>query len=232
VRTAIVVGAAVVAALGGGIAIAANAPAPRQATTTQQQVPSVLVGITPVRVLDTRNAAGGPIGISPGHKLGAGETIDVAIAGVGAIPKNATSVAVNVTIDQDATVKSFLTVWPTGQTRPNTSTNNAEPGLVEANSAIFELGTDGKLSVFNQLGSVNVIIDVTGFFVACGPPLPTSTSTTTPGSTTSSTEATTTTSSTLEPTTTTTTIEPTTTTTVATTSTTAATTASVCGPTT
>ncbi len=79
--------------------------------------------------------------------------------------------AVNVTIDEDATLKSFLTVWPTGTTRPNTSANNAEPGLVQANSAIFQLGTDGQLSVYNQLGTVNVIMDVTGYFVACGPPI-------------------------------------------------------------
>jgi hypothetical protein len=176
-RTAIVVGVAVAAALGGGMAIAANAPAPRQ-TTPAPEPANDFVGIQPVRVLDTRNAAGGPIGISPGHKLGAGETIDVAVAGVGAIPTEATSVAINVTIDEDATLKSFLTVWPTGQPRPNTSANNAEPGLVSPNSAIFQLGTGGKLSVFNQQGSVNVIIDVTGYFIA-GEFVPTTTSSTT-----------------------------------------------------
>jgi hypothetical protein len=143
-------------------------------------------------VLDTRNAAGGPIGISPGHKLGAGETIDVAVAGVGAIPTEATSVAINVTIDEDATLKSFLTVWPTGQSRPNTSANNAEPGLVSPNSAIFQLGTGGKLSVFNQQGSVNVIMDVTGYFIA-GEFVPTTTTTVAGGTTTTAAGTTTTT---------------------------------------
>jgi hypothetical protein len=175
---------AVVAALGGGVAIAANAPTPRQ-VVSPPVAPSELVGITPVRVLDTRNAAGGPIGISPGHKLATGESIDVAVAGVGDIPEEATSVAVNITIDEDATLKSFLTVWPTGQTRPNTSANNAEPGLVSPNSAIFQLGTDGKLSVFNQQGAVNVIMDVTGYFVPEG----TVTPPTTPGGITTTTAA-------------------------------------------
>ena len=167
VRSAIVVGAAVVAALGGGYAIAANAPTPRQ-VVSPPAAPAELVGITPVRVLDTRSGAGGPIGVPAAKKIGAGESIDVAVGGVGAIPDNATSVAVNITIDEDATLKSFLTVWPTGETRPNASANNAEPGLVMANSAIFQLGTDGKLSVFNQLGTVNVIMDVTGYFVPSG----------------------------------------------------------------
>jgi hypothetical protein len=179
VRTAIVVGAAVVAALGGGYAIAANAPTPRQ-VVSPPATPAELVGITPVRVLDTRGAAGGPIG-APAAKLGAGASIDVAVAGVGAIPDNATSVAVNITIDEDASLKSFLTVWPTGQARPNASANNAEPGLVMANSAIFQLGTDGKLSVFNQQGAVNVIMDVTGYFVPEGS---TGTTTTTTSTTT------------------------------------------------
>jgi len=176
VRTAIVLGAAVLAALGGGYALAANTPSQ---VVSPPATPSELVGITPVRVLDTRGAAGGPIGVPAAKKLGAGESIDVAVAGVGAIPADATSVAVNITIDEDATLKSFLTVWPAGQTRPNASANNAEPGLVMANSAIFQLGADGKLSVFNQQGTVNVIMDVTGYFVASGAPVTTTTTTST-----------------------------------------------------
>jgi hypothetical protein len=158
-RAAVVVTAALLTVVGGGLAIAASQTGP-------SSPPANFVGIQPVRVLDTRNAAGGPIGIAPGHKLETGESIDVAVGGVGVIPTNATSVAINITIDEDATLKSFLTVWPTGQPRPSTSANNAEPGLVSPNSAIFQLGAGGKLSVFNQQGAVNVIIDVTGYFIA------------------------------------------------------------------
>jgi hypothetical protein len=98
--------------------------------------------------------------------LGQGQTIDVAVAGVDGIPADAVSVAVNVTIDEDATFESFLTVWPAGEARPNGSANNAEPGLVSPNSGLYKLGVGGKLSVFNQQGAVHVIIDVTGYFVA------------------------------------------------------------------
>jgi hypothetical protein len=195
VRTAVVVVAAVVAALGGGIAIAANAPTPRQVPAPEPTA-SVLVPITPERVLDTRAGAGGPIGVPTAGKIGANQTIDVDVAGVGAIPENATAVAANITIDEDATVKSFLTVWPAGETRPNTSANNAEPGLVMANSAILLLGVNGQLSVYNQLGSVNVIIDVTGYFVGCGLDVSDAPTTTTTAATTTTTEATTTTTTT------------------------------------
>ena len=72
--------------------------------------------------------------------------------------------AINVTIDDDATLKSFLTVWPKGDPKPLASTNNAEPGFISPVSALMKVGTDGMISVFNQQGSVNVIIDVTGYF--------------------------------------------------------------------
>ena len=128
---------------------------------------SLFVGIPPHRVLDTRGTDGGPIGVPAAATLKASGTLDVAIAGVGSVPAGATSVAVNITIDDDATTKSFLTVWPTGEpiTPTSASINNAEPGIITQNTALLKLGTGGKITVFNLLGEVNVIIDVTGYFV-------------------------------------------------------------------
>jgi hypothetical protein len=168
-RTALLVSVAVVAVLFGGIAIAASGPAPQATPTGPSSAPSVFVGTAPVRVLDTRSVAGGPIGVPQAGKLGPNSSLDVAIAGAFGIPDNAVAVAVNVTLDEDATLKSFLTIYPLGQARPNASTNNAEPGLVMSNSAIFQLGNDGMLAVYNQQGTVNVIIDVTGYFLVCAP---------------------------------------------------------------
>ena len=138
-------------------------------TTTTTLAPADFVGIQPVRVLDTRGN-GQTVGVPAAAPIGADKAIEVQIAGykVGdqvLIPDNATSVAINVTIDGDATSKSFLTVWPTGDPRPLASTNNAEPGFVSPVSALMKIGEDGKISVYNQAGAVNVIIDVTGFFV-------------------------------------------------------------------
>ena len=139
-------------------------------TTTTTLAPADFVGIKPVRVLDTRGA-GQTVGVATPAPIGAGKSIDVQITGDKfGIPTNATSVAINVTIDDDATSKSFLTVWPTGETMPLASTNNAEPGFISPVSALMKLGTGGKISVFNQQGAVNVIIDVTGYFVADSEP--------------------------------------------------------------
>jgi hypothetical protein len=137
-------------------------------TTTTTVAPSDFVGIKPVRVLDTRGA-GQTIGVPSAAPLGPNQTIDVQIRGVAGIPADATSVAINVTIDFDATLKSFLTVWPTGEPRPLASTNNAEPGFISPVSALMKIGTNGRISVFNQQGAVNVIIDVTGYFVPDAP---------------------------------------------------------------
>jgi hypothetical protein len=198
----------VAAATTGGIALAGGFVSQQTPTPTQTNAEE-LIGIEPVRVLDTRGPNNGPIGVPAAKPIGGAETVNVQVAGFTdksgnlLIPANATSVAANITIDEDATLKSFVTVWPTGSPQPFTSANNAEPGLVMANSAILRLGTGGMLSVFNQRGDVNVIIDITGYFLPCGAPLETATtSTTTPATTattaatTTSTEATTTTTTT------------------------------------
>jgi hypothetical protein len=175
--TAGVVGTAVIASLGGGIAVAASSPA-RQAGTaalsaapsTDPTAPANLVTITPVRVLDTRI----PIGVPTAGPLGPNATIDVSIAGSNGIPANATGVAATVTIPGDATVaNSYITLWPTGQTRPLASTNNATPGFVSPSAGIFDLGTGGDLSVYNSAGATNVVIDVTAYLIPAPSALPT-----------------------------------------------------------
>jgi hypothetical protein len=56
------------------------------------------------------------------------------------VPATATAALINITLDQNATLQSFLTVWPTGEPRPLTSTNNAQPGLIAANSGSLRPG--------------------------------------------------------------------------------------------
>ena len=138
-----------------GVALAAGLPT----------VPSSFVGITPVRVLDTRV----PIGVPAKAPIGPGATVNINVAGTQGIPATATSVSANVTIDKDATAQSYVTVWPTGQPRPNSSVTNAHPGAISAGAGNFALGTSGQLSVFNSVGKANVIIDVTGYYSPATP---------------------------------------------------------------
>jgi hypothetical protein len=169
-RMKIAVATLLIAALAtmGGVALGATGRVSQQVTPP---TPEVFVGIQPVRVLDTRAVTVSGDELVAPQPLSGGETLDVTVAGFadrnGAVPvpANASSVAVNITIDDDATLKSFITVWPAGQPQPATSAINAEPGLVVSNSAILSVGANGRLSVFNQQGNVNVIMDITGYFV-------------------------------------------------------------------
>lgn len=117
--------------------------------------------LTPVRVLDTRNGTG-----APRAKLGPGATLELAITGAGGVPAlGVGAVAVNVTV-AGATAPSSFTVFPTGTSRPNTSNLNFVAGQIVANLVIAKLGTGGRISIFNQSGTTDVIADLAGWFDA------------------------------------------------------------------
>jgi hypothetical protein len=74
------------------------------------------------------------------------------------------AVVLNVTAT-NATKPSFLTVWPTGVTRPLASDLNWAAGKTVANLAVATLGTsDGAIQVFNAAGNTDVVIDVSGWY--------------------------------------------------------------------
>ncbi len=58
---------------------------------------------------------------------------------------------------------THLTVWPTGETRPTASSVNLGPGQTRPNLVFTGLGTDGSISVFNNAGTTNVVLDVVGY---------------------------------------------------------------------
>ena len=147
-----------------GLGLAAAAPLTAQvgtsATTAQA---AALITISPTRVLDTRASSGGPIGVATAGPLGEGQTLSLVLTPPGPLPADATGAVLNVTLD-GATVKTFVTVWPTGEARPLASTNNAEPGLITPNSG-RQAGRGGSVSIFNANGSTNVVVDVVGYLV-------------------------------------------------------------------
>jgi hypothetical protein len=114
-------------------------------------------GLTPARVLDTR-------AVSCGATLLPGETRTLQIAGRGGAPSaGAGAVAVNVTAT-NASQQSFLTVWPTGQPRPNTSNLNMVAGRNVANMVAVGMGEGGQINIYNAGGTVDVIVDLMGYF--------------------------------------------------------------------
>jgi hypothetical protein len=156
-------GAAVAVSLGAGGAgwIAHAGPAP---------TPNTFVPISQCRLLDTRTAS--PVG--PKHTpLGAAKTYSAAVRGTNGhctIPSSATAVVVNVTA-LNATAASRLTVWGSG-TRPGGATMAwAAHSLPVSNGVTTGLSSNGKLSFYNAAGTVNLTVDIRGYYlpVAVGP---------------------------------------------------------------
>ena len=117
-----------------------------------------LLALDPARLLDTRDGTGDRLGA-----LGAGESIDVQVSGMGGVPDDVQAVVLNVTATEP-TAASYLTVWPTGDGRPVASSVNMNPGQTVPNLIIARVGEDGRVSVYNNAGSTHVVIDVLGAF--------------------------------------------------------------------
>jgi len=117
--------------------------------------------INPVRVADTRSGSNEPYS---GQTLGPGSSLNVQItnANKDGVPTSATAVVINVTA-VDATTTSYLTVWPTGATRPLASNLNFTANSIVPNLVEIELGQSGQISIYNAFGDVNVLVDVEGY---------------------------------------------------------------------
>jgi hypothetical protein len=119
-------------------------------------------GLTPARILDTRDGTGGVAAAA----LGPGSALDVQIAGRGGVPATGISaVILNVTVT-GTTTSGYLIVYQKGIARPLASNLNWVAGQTVANLVEVPLSADGQVTVFNSQGSSNVIFDVTGFVSA------------------------------------------------------------------
>ena len=116
--------------------------------------------VSPARVLDTRTGTGVAAG-----RVGQEATIDLKVTGVGGVPATGvTAVALNVTVTNASGPASYLTVWPKGAPRPVASNLNFSAGVSLPNLVIASVGTDGKVSVYNHRGTVDVVADVQGWY--------------------------------------------------------------------
>jgi len=117
--------------------------------------------IDPTRVLDDR------IGLGVTGSWGPGETRVLAVAGVAGtkVPVVATDVVANVTAT-GATAGTFITVFPHGVVRPNSSNLNVGAGQTIPNLVTVKVGTLGSVDLFNAAGAVDLIADVVGYYAA------------------------------------------------------------------
>jgi len=80
------------------------------------------------------------------------------------------AVVLNMTVDRATGPESYLTVWPAGAARPTASNLNFSAGPASTNLVVVPVGADGRVSIYNNVGSADVIADVAGWFGAAGTP--------------------------------------------------------------
>ncbi|MFT6291825.1 MAG: hypothetical protein ACJAR2_002432 [Ilumatobacter sp.] len=115
--------------------------------------------VAPARLLDTRNGTG-----APQQRVGAGQEVTLKVTGLAGVPAGARAVALNVSAVQP-THQTFLTVYPSGENRPEASSLNPDAGAVSANLVIAKVGGDGSVTIFNNRGDVDLLADVTAYFL-------------------------------------------------------------------
>ena len=126
---------------------------------------ALLNSVSPQRIVDTRPGSGYPYA---GQTIGPGGSLTIQVAGVGGIPATgAQAVVMNLT-ETGATASSFLIVFPAGAARPTTSNLNFTAGETAANQVVMALSSSGQVTIYNNQGSVNVIVDVAGWFGVSG----------------------------------------------------------------
>jgi hypothetical protein len=127
--------------------------------------------ITPFRVCDTRpvapgiaanqcNNASNPAGFGPLNQTP--RVLTIQGFGSPAVPAGATAVVLNVAAVAPS-ARTFLTVFPDLQTRPNTANINLAAGAVVDNLVVVGLSAAGKVDVFNDVGTTNLTVDIEGY---------------------------------------------------------------------
>jgi hypothetical protein len=139
---------ALVAAGAAVVSTVVGAPRVDAATTPA----SAFEAVTPCRLLDTRDD----------ERLGAGDTVEIQVAGRCRVPEGATAVAVTITVVQpDA--PGFVVGYAADSGRPVASSVNYQPGEVVANLQLLQLGS-GAITVYS-LAATDLVVDVSGAFL-------------------------------------------------------------------
>jgi WD40 repeat protein len=122
-----------------------------------------LVTVPGARIADTRSG----LGVAKAQ-LKSGDTTTVQVTGTAGVPKGASAVVVNLIAINTSTVNGFLTPYAAGTTRPKNSLNYGSGNVPTSITAQVPLSADGKMTVYNQSSTVDLVVDVQGYFTAAG----------------------------------------------------------------
>jgi hypothetical protein len=142
----------------GGLLLADPAAVPAWAALSP---PLAYYSVPPCRVLDTRQAGQGPALPSGAARL-------VTVTSACGVPANARAIQANIAA-VGPTGAGNLRLYPGDGTTPATSALNFAAGQTRANNGVFPLAGNGNgalalLATVTGSGSVNVVLDVAGYF--------------------------------------------------------------------
>ncbi|MEV5968501.1 hypothetical protein [Streptomyces sp. NPDC051921] len=119
--------------------------------------------IAPLRLMNTMAGWGVRSG-----KVRGGETVTLQVAGVSGIPATGVSAVVMNVTAVAPTAAGFVSVFPAGTARPATSNLNFTAGRTIPNLVVVPVSADGKVSFYNHAGSLDLLADVSGYYVDDG----------------------------------------------------------------
>ncbi|MEI7506270.1 MAG: hypothetical protein WCK23_05565 [Actinomycetes bacterium] len=165
------IGAAIAVSLGGGVTLFAQAgTAPASSST--------FVAVSPVRVLDTRDAVvlwAGPFATGVPHDVKVTGSIPTGAGTQTVMPAGSTGVVLNVTV-VNSTADGYVSVRPADAVgAPQTSNINFEARKTVANSITVNLPTSGADAGtfevwFDSMGvagaTADILVDITGYYSA------------------------------------------------------------------
>jgi hypothetical protein len=113
------------------------------------------------RILDTRTSLGGHHAA-----VGGNAAVSVKVLGVGGVPSAGVAAVVVHVTGVNATAPTYLTAFATGYPKPGSSTVNLGAGGTVSNTAIVPVGPAGAVTVYNDRGSLNLVLDVQGWIAS------------------------------------------------------------------
>jgi len=136
---------------------------------TASASPGGFVATRPSRILDTRSGTG-----AAAAPVGPGGTVTLTVPN---LPPGTTGVVLNLTATQlRGTTTTYVSACPAAQPLTScaqTSVLNPNPGVDIANELTVPVAADGKIRLYNNTGSIDLVADLAGYlttaFIATGP---------------------------------------------------------------
>ncbi|MBO9045803.1 hypothetical protein JG550_000229 [Curtobacterium flaccumfaciens pv. flaccumfaciens] len=122
-------------------------------------------GFVPVagkRFVDTRSGLG-----APKATIAPGKSVDIQVTGANDVPAGASGAVVNLIAVNSTSSDGNLTPYATGSTKPLNSLHYT-PSATTSIQAQVALSADGKMTITNSSSTINLVIDLQGYFTAAG----------------------------------------------------------------